>query len=65
MTCNRGGPSSHPRTVVLMNCLEEKATQSSTAQLRFDNLVKPILIMVTFVRGEREGDFLFSHSSIE
>ena len=41
----------------LMNCLEEKATQSSTARLWFENLVKPVFIMMIFVRAEREGDW--------
>ena len=41
----------------LMNCLEEKATQSSTAKLWVENLVKPVFIMMIFVRAEREGDW--------
>ena len=41
----------------LMNCLEEKATQNSTAKLWFENLVKPVFIMMIFVRAEREGDW--------
>ena len=36
-----------------MNCLEEKAT----AQLWFENLVKPVFRMMIFVRTEREGDW--------
>ena len=41
----------------LVNCLEEKATQSSTAKLWFENLVKSVFTMMTFVRTEREGDW--------
>ena len=37
----------------LMHCLEEKATQSSTAQLWFENLVRPVFRMMIFVRTER------------
>ena len=42
----------------LMNYLEEKATQSSTAKLLFENRVKLVfMMMLIFVRVEREGDW--------
>ena len=40
----------------LMDTLETKATKSMTTQLWVQNLVKPVFIMMAFVRAEREGD---------
>lgn len=41
----------------LMVVLEDLATKSSTSKLWLDMLVKPVFIMMMFVRAEREGDF--------
>ena len=41
----------------LMNNLAQIAAESSTAQLWIENLVKPVFIMMAFVRAEREGDW--------
>ena len=41
----------------LMNTLETKATTSMTTQLWVQNLVKPVFIIMAFVRAEREGDW--------
>ena len=40
----------------LMDTLETKATKSMTTQLWVQNLVKPVFIIMAFVRAEREGD---------
>ena len=42
----------------LMDILEEKAEQSRTCRLWLDCLVKPVLLMMAYVRAEREGDWL-------
>ena len=39
----------------LMDTLETKTTKSMTTQLWVQNLVKPVFIMMAFVRAEREG----------
>ncbi len=41
----------------LMEALGDAATQSKTTELWFENLVKPVFIMMLFVRAEREGDW--------
>ena len=41
----------------LMDVLEERAAHSRTTKLWLDNLVKPVFIMLRFVRAEREGDW--------
>ena len=41
----------------LMNNLAKIAAESSTAKLWIENLVKPVFIMMAFVRAEREGDW--------
>ena len=41
----------------LLSVLEEKATHSRTSKLWLDNLIKPVLIMMLFVRAEREGNW--------
>ncbi len=41
----------------LMEALGDAATQSKTTELWFENLVKPVYIMMLFVRAEREGDW--------
>ena len=41
----------------LMEVLETKASQSKTTQWWVENLVKPIFIMMLFVRAEREVDW--------
>ena len=42
----------------LMEQLEEKAQRSRTSRLWVDCLIKPVLIMMAYVRAEREGDWL-------
>ena len=41
----------------LMDVLETQASQSRTARIWLDNLIKPVMIMMTFIRAEREGDW--------
>ena len=41
----------------LISTLEGKAEESRTAKLWLDNLVKPVLVMMVFIRSEREGDW--------
>ena len=36
---------------------DDKASQSRTAKLWVDNLIKPVLLMMFFVRAEREADW--------
>lgn len=38
--------------------LEERAQKSKTCRLWLDCLIKPVLLMMTYVRAEREGDWL-------
>ena len=40
-----------------MDILEQKATKSRTAQVWLDNLIKPVFIMMVFIRAEREADW--------
>ena len=42
----------------LMNTLESNAAESSTTKLWVENPVKPVFIMMVFVRADREGDWL-------
>ena len=41
----------------LVNALENKSERSRTAKHWIDNLIKPVFIMMMFVRAEREGDW--------
>ena len=41
----------------LCKVIEQKASISPTSKLWHENLVKPILIMMVFVRAEREGEW--------
>ena len=41
----------------MMEVLETNASQSKTTPWWVENLVKPIFIMMLFVRAEREGDW--------
>ena len=41
----------------LVAILDDKASQSRTAKLWVDNLIKPVLLMMVFVRAEREADW--------
>ena len=41
----------------LMNILESNAAKSSTTNLWVGNLMKPVFIMMVFVRAERKGDW--------
>ena len=43
---------------VFMANLEERALKSKTCKLWVDCLVKPVLLMMKYVRAEREGDWL-------
>ena len=38
--------------------LEEKAQKSRTCRLWLDSLIKPVILMMSYVRDEREGDWL-------
>ena len=40
-----------------MSIVNDKANKSRTANLWTDNLIKPVFIMVIFVRAEREADW--------
>ena len=42
---------------VLMAVLEERASRSRTTKMWLDNLIKPVMIMMTFIQAEREGDW--------
>ena len=42
----------------LIHTLDEIAKQSKTAKLWIDVLIKPVLLMMNFIRAEREGDWL-------
>ena len=43
----------------LMLALERKASSSRTSKMCIENFIKPVLIMMLFVRGEREADWAF------
>ena len=45
-------------TVDLMKTLNQIASERRTVKLWVENLVKPVLLMITYVRSEREGDWL-------
>ncbi len=47
-----------PDFTSLMNNLEERAQVSKTCKLWPDCLIKPTILMMEYVRAEREGDFL-------
>ena len=40
-----------------MKALEKAPAQSKTTEVWCENLVKPVFIMMSFVRAEREGDW--------
>ena len=40
----------------LMSILNDKANKSRTAKLWTDNLIKPVFLMMIFVRAEREAN---------
>ena len=42
----------------LMNLLEERASRSRTAKMWLQNLIKPVFIMMAYVRAERESDWI-------
>ena len=48
MTCNAD----------LIEYLTEAAKNSRTSKLWVENLIKPVQLMMLFVRAEREGDWL-------
>ena len=41
----------------LMDILEDNATKSRTTKLWLDNLIKPVFLIMMFVRAEREADW--------
>ena len=41
----------------LMDMLETQAEQNRTTRLWLDNLIKPVFIIMLFIRAEREGDW--------
>ena len=41
----------------LVAILDDKASQNRTAKLWVDNLINPVLLMMVFVRAEREADW--------
>ena len=43
----------------LMKVMEDIAVKSKTAKLWVDMLIKPVFIIMMFVRAEREGDWPF------
>ena len=45
-------------TEVLMKALDQIASESRTVKLWVEILVKPVLLMMTYVRAEREGGWL-------
>jgi hypothetical protein len=48
----------------LIEFLEERANQSKTVKLWLDVLIKPVFIMMSFIRAEREGDWLLHLASV-
>jgi hypothetical protein len=42
----------------LMDVLEDRANESRTAKLWVDCLIKPVLLMMMFVRAGREADWV-------
>ena len=48
----------------LMDELERRAKQNNTASLWLDVLIKPVIIMMSFIRAEREGDWHLHLSSL-
>ena len=48
----------------LMKKLEKRANQSRTCKLWLDCLIKPMFIMMVYVRAEREGDWLLHVHSV-
>ena len=49
----------------LMACLETASQQSRTTKLWVDCLIKPVMIMMAFVRAEREGDWQLHLCTVE
>ena len=49
----------------LLKYLDLKSQQSSTTKLWVDCLIKPVLIMMKFVRAEREGDWPLHLCAVE
>ena len=49
----------------LLQILEERALQSRTCKLWLDCLVKPMFIMMAYVRAEREGDWALHVESVK
>lgn len=41
-----------------MSTLEKEATKSRTAKVWVDNLIKPVLIMMIYIRAEREAEWV-------
>jgi hypothetical protein len=48
----------------LLSHLDSKASSSRTAKLWIDNLIKPVFIMMLFVRSEREADWALHLSAV-
>ena len=48
----------------LMVYLETRLAQSRTVKHWTDNLIKPILLVLAFIRAEREGDWLLHISTL-
>ena len=49
----------------LMKALDQIASESRTVKLRVEILVKPVLLMMTYVMAEREGDLLLHLATIK
>ena len=47
----------------LMQKLEHQSNQNRTAKCWVENLIKPMLLIMLFVRAEKEGNFLLHLSS--
>lgn len=50
-------PQTHEQ---LMQVLEDRSEQSRTTRLWVDNLIKPVMIMMLFIRAEREAEWPLS-----
>ncbi len=48
----------------LIALLDSKSHESRTAKLWVDNLIKPVLLMMVFVRAEREADWVLHLSAV-
>lgn len=46
-----------------MQVLEDRSEQSRTTRLWVDNLIKPVMIMMLFIRAEREANSTYAEKN--